>query len=107
MEKKAVQTGKKKPEKAGKNIVGARGRIFYGVVSKIFDKRAVIEFQRTVRIPKYERFTKKSTKLHARIPEGFNLKVGDYVKIRECRPLSKMIHFVVLEVLKNIEETVK
>ena len=43
------------------------------------------------------------TRLHARIPEGMQISVGDYVKIQECRPLSKIIHFVVLEVVKKVE----
>ena len=97
MENKAVQTAKK-----GKSeIVGTRGRVFQGIVSKKFDKRAVIEFERTLRIPKYERFEKRKTKLHARIPDGMEIKIGDYVKVRECRPLSKMIHFVVIEIVRK------
>ena len=88
----------------GKNkgkIVGTRGRTFQGGVTKIFEKRAVVEFERTVRIPKFERFAKKKTRLHARVPEGMEIKVGDLVKVRECRPLSKIIHFVVTGVVKS------
>jgi len=52
---------------------------------------------------KYERYYKSRTKIHARLPfcmEG-DLKLGDKIKIQECRPLSKRIHFVVIEKLKN------
>ena len=84
-------------------IVGTRGRTFRGIVTKKFDTRVVIEFERTVRIPKYERFAKKKTRLHARIPAEMNVHVGDLVKVRECRPLSKIIHFVVIDVLKEAE----
>ena len=103
MENKAVRTAKK--EKIF--VVGTRGRIFEGIVTKKFDKRVVIEFERTVRVPKYERFAKKKTKLHARIFENQNVKVGDNVRVGECRPLSKMINFIVIDVLKSSEENKK
>ncbi|MDP4039623.1 MAG: 30S ribosomal protein S17 [Candidatus Pacearchaeota archaeon] len=93
-----------KEEKKRETVVGTRGRIFAGKVVKKFDKRVAIEFERTIRIPKYERFSKRKTRLHARIPENMEISVGDYVKVRECRPLSKMIHFVVIEVLENTEK---
>ena len=82
-------------------VVGTRGRIFYGNVIKKFPNRIVIEFDRSVYITKYERFMKKKTKLHARIPQGMEVEVGDYVKVQECRPLSKIIHFIALEVVKG------
>lgn len=88
-EEKTRKTTKKK------NVVGTRGRVFKGKVIKKFDTRVVIEFERTLYVKKYERFTKKKTKLHARLPEGMKIEVGDYIKIRECRPLSKIIHFMV------------
>jgi ribosomal protein S17 len=31
------------------------------------------------------------------------INVGDTVKVRECRPLSKIIHFVVIDVLEGKE----
>jgi small subunit ribosomal protein S17 len=101
----AAKKTEMKEEKKTEKIVGTRGRIFQGTVTKKFDRRVVLEFDRTVYVPKYERFTRKKTRLHARVPLGLNVDVGDYVKVQECRPLSKIIHFVVLEVLKrNVEE---
>ncbi len=85
-----------------KSLVGARGRIFQGYVIKKFLKRAVIEFERTVYVHKYERYFKKKTRLHARLPDKIDINVGDYVKIQECRPLSKIIHFIVIEKIKSI-----
>ena len=99
-----VEKTKQKIEKKRKEkIVGTRGRTFQGLVTKKFEKRVAIEFERTVRIQKYERFAKKKTRLHARIPEGLEIKVGDLVKVRECRPLSKIVHFLVIEKLKEAE----
>lgn len=79
-----------------------RGRTFKGYVKKIVGKRAVIEFERLVYYPKYERYAKRKSKLHAHIPSCIMPKVniGSYVKVGECRPLSKITHFVMLEVIK-------
>jgi small subunit ribosomal protein S17 len=97
----------KKPKKVKgrkKNVVGTRGRIFEGYVAKRFPTRIVVEVERIVHVPKYERFYKKKSRLHARVPKGLEVTEGDYVKIQECRPLSKIIHFILLEVLKKVEE---
>lgn len=82
--------------------LSARGRVFKGIVKKIFDKRVVVEFEGVTYYPKYERFAKTKTRLHAHIPECLrnDLVVGDQVKVSECRPLSKIIHFVVMEKIK-------
>ena len=78
--------------------IGTRGRIFKGTVIKKFPKRVVIEFERTIYIKKYERYSKRKTKLHARLPDEMikEINIGDYIEIRECRPLSKIIHFIVV-----------
>ncbi len=104
-EKKAE--AQKEPTKAG--IVGTRGRFFYGTVTKKFENRAVVEFERTVKVHKYERFMRKKTRLHSRIPANLTVNVGDYVKVQECRPLSKLIHSVVLEIVRkfNVSEETK
>ncbi|MBU1136440.1 MAG: 30S ribosomal protein S17 [Nanoarchaeota archaeon] len=80
-----------------------RGRIFKGYVIKKFEKRIVIEFERINYVRKYERYEKRKTKLHARLPECMKeeVNVGDYVMIQECRPLSKIIHFAFLKKIKN------
>ena len=58
----------------------------------------MIEFERMIYIKKYERYAKSKTKVHARLPTCMEkeIKMGDLVKIQECRPLSKIIHFVVI-----------
>ena len=108
-EKKQAKEKEKKEEKT-KGLVGAiatRGRAFQGYVTKKFEKRAVIEFERTVYVKKYERFAKKKTRLHARITNNLNINVGDYVEVKECRPLSKIIHFVVIKVLRMKDDKSK
>lgn len=102
----------KKTEKR-KNIAGAvcndrdcpihgglktRGKIFEGLVTKKFPRRIAIEFERMIYVKKYERYAKSRTKIHARLPACMEneILVGDLIKIQECRPLSKIIHFAVL-----------
>lgn len=83
----------------------SRGRTFKGKVIKKFDKRVVIEFERMIYIRKYERYAKSRTKIHARLPVCMEkqINVGDYIKVQECRPLSKIIHFVVIKKIKDTE----
>ncbi|MAH06662.1 30S ribosomal protein S17 [Candidatus Pacearchaeota archaeon] len=79
--------------------ISLRGRSFKGTVIKKFPKRVVIEFERTFYVKKYERYAKKKTKLHARLPDCMSkeIDIGDYIEIKECRPISKIIHFVVVD----------
>lgn len=98
----------KKLEKKEQNIacqIKSRGKTFEGKVIKKFDKRIVIEFERTVYISKYERYANSRTRIHARLPEHLEkeIKIGDLVKVQECRPLSKIIHSVVIEKIKDAE----
>ena len=77
----------------------ARGRIFEGKVIKKFPKRITIEFERMIYARKYERYSKSKTKIHARLPTCMEkeIQIDDLVKVQECRPLSKIIHFVVTD----------
>ncbi|HED06058.1 MAG TPA: 30S ribosomal protein S17 [Ignavibacteria bacterium] len=80
-----------------------RGRIFEGIVTKKLHKRIAIEFERMTYVRKYERYKKSKTKIHARLPICMEdeVNVGDLIKIQECRPLSKIIHFVVIKNKEN------
>ena len=110
---KMEKTERKSQEKEEKKTAGAgckdrhcpvhgnlksRGRMFEGKVIKKLLKRVVIEFERMVYVSKYERYKKSRTKIHARLPDCMEdkINVGDMIKIQECRPLSKIVHFVVL-----------
>ena len=79
----------------------ARGKVFKGIVISKHNKRIAIEFERMIYIRKYERYAKTKTKIHARLPKCMekSVNIGDFIKIKECRPLSKIIHFVVIETI--------
>ena len=82
-----------------------RGKTFKGTVISKNTKRIAIEFERMVYIRKYERYAKSKTKVHARLPTCMekDVQIGDLVKIQECRPLSKIIHFVYVGQIKEGE----
>lgn len=86
--------------------ISTRGRIFQGRVVRKFPSRIAIEFERTVFIAKYERFLKKKTRIHSRLPAQLanSIEIGDVVRVQECRPLSKLIHSIVIEKVSNSEE---
>lgn len=100
----AEKTTKTKKEKKIVNTVPTRGRIFEGVVIKKFATRVVIGLERTSYVHKYERFFKKRSKIHARLPLGMDVQLGDLIRVQECRPLSKIIHAVVISKVRSSEE---
>ncbi len=68
------------------------------VVSDKMQKTIVVVIERTVKHPKYGKIMKRRTKLHAH-DENQVCKIGNTVKIRESRPLSKMKCWVLVEVI--------
>jgi small subunit ribosomal protein S17 len=52
-------------------------------------------------VRKYNRYEKRSSRIHAHNPPCIQAKTGDTVKIAECRPLSKTTSFVVVEVQQS------
>ena len=83
-----------------------RGRIIEGEVVKKLQGKVTIQFERMMKLPKYERYEKRRTKIHARLPECMenDVDVGDRISIGETRPVSKTIHFVVNKVIKKKEK---
>ncbi|MEK6825204.1 MAG: 30S ribosomal protein S17 [Nanoarchaeota archaeon] len=90
-------------EHVSQQTISTRGRIFEGKVTKKFPTRVVVESERTVYVKKYERFYKKKSRIHARLPQGMDVHIGDLVHIQECRPLSKIIHAIVVKKIKSAQ----
>lgn len=75
------------------------GRTMVGkVISDKMNKTIVVQVERTVKHPKYGKIMKRRTKLHAH-DENQVCKIGNTVKIRESRPISKMKSWVLVEVI--------
>jgi small subunit ribosomal protein S17 len=80
--------------------LSTRGRTFDGVVvSDKMHSTVVVRRDYVQYVPKFERYKKASSQVPAHNPECIGAKVGDRVRISECRPLSKTKNFVVVEVL--------
>ncbi len=70
------------------------------VVSDKTHKTRTVMVERRVRHPLYGKFIRRSTRLYVH-DEGNESQVGDTVRIRECRPLSKLKRFALVEVLSR------
>ncbi len=78
--------------------LSVRGRAFEGVV--VSDKMLhgiTVELQGMQHVSKYDRYERRTSKFHAHNPVCISAKVGDKVKIMECRRLSKTKSFVVVQ----------
>ena len=68
------------------------------VVSDRGDKTIVVRVQRRIRHSLYKKVITKYNKFHAHDPEN-TAKMGDQVRIRECRPISKLKRWELVEVM--------
>lgn len=90
----------------GTDKLRMRGRIFEGDVIRKLPGRVTIQFERMIAIPKYERYEKRKTKIHARLPDCMNeIKVGDRIQVSETRTISKTIHAVVSKLVRKADES--
>ncbi len=71
------------------------------VVSDKMTKTVTVLIQRQVKHPTYNKYIRRSTKVHAHDAEGA-CREGDLVRIAECRPLSKTKNWQVVEVLERV-----
>lgn len=70
------------------------------VLSDKMDKTIVVGVVRRVPHPKFRKIVKKTTKLYASDDAG-EAKIGDRVRVMECRPLSKLKRWRLIEILKH------
>jgi small subunit ribosomal protein S17 len=70
------------------------------VISDKMDKTITVKIERQVKHPKYGKFIKRSTKVHAH-DEANECKMGDTVTVAECRPLSKSKSWQLVEVVEK------
>jgi len=78
--------------------LAVRGQVLEGTVaSTAMDKTVVVEREYDVKVPKYDRYMKRRSRIPAHAPECMSMEVGDTVRIAETRPLSKTKSHVVVE----------
>ena len=89
--------------------VSRRNEKVGNVVSTAMQKTIVVEVEMRKAHPKYKRTVRSSKKFYAH-DEQNSARVGDVVRIRECRPLSKLKRWSLEEIvrrstLSQIEDT--
>jgi len=70
------------------------------VTSNKMDKTVVVTVERVTRHPLYGKVVRRNRKYKAH-DEGNTCQMGDVVRIRECRPISKDKKFFVEEILQR------
>jgi len=76
---------------SSKTIVGK-------VVSNSLDKGVLVELERLIKHPVYGKFVKRTTKILVHDPDN-SCNVGDFISIREIKPVSKRKSWQVVEIL--------
>ncbi|RZD43114.1 MAG: 30S ribosomal protein S17 [Thaumarchaeota archaeon] len=96
LKKKPVENENNNPFNGSLSI---RGKIFEGIVINAKAKgTVVIERESLIEFSKFKRFGRSKNKIHAHVPSNLDIQEGDYVVAAECRPISKSVSFVVIEV---------
>ena len=86
------------------NKTETMARILTGtVVSDKMNDTIVVLVERRVKHPKYGKFIRRSTKIHAHDKENQCL-IGDVVTIKECRPISKTKSWTLVDVKEKAEK---
>jgi small subunit ribosomal protein S17 len=82
------------------HIKGIKNEKIGSVVSNKMAKTIVVEVTRRVPHPGYKRIISKRKKFYAHDPQE-TAKVGDVVRIIECRPMSKLKRWELGEVIRK------
>ena len=69
------------------------------VTSDARDKSCKVEIQFSVKHPKYGKYIRRRTLIHAHDAKN-EVKLGDKVEIAECRPISKTKSWVVTRIVE-------
>ncbi|MGD8207151.1 MAG: 30S ribosomal protein S17 [Thiohalocapsa sp.] len=70
------------------------------VISSAMEKSITLLVERRVKHPLYGKFMRRSTKLHAH-DENNECNVGDWVRVEQCRPLSKTKCWRLVEIIEK------
>ena len=95
-----AQAAPEQNEQAAGETRGKRKLLWGIVVSNKMDKTLVVQVDRKVRHPVYEKFVSRRTKYYAHDEKG-EAKVGDTVEITQTRPLSKLKRYRLLRILQK------
>jgi small subunit ribosomal protein S17 len=89
-------------EKQALNEGRERRAVKGSVVSARMDKSITVLTVRQYKHPLYKKYIRRSTKLHAH-DEDNKCKEGDTVLIEQCRPISKIKSWRLIEIVKRAD----
>jgi len=72
------------------------------VIADSTEKTIKVEIEGIVQHPRYKKYIKRHTRFLVHDPEEI-CKIGDFVRIEECRPISKTKKWIVREVVKTAD----
>ncbi len=72
------------------------------VVSNKMDKTITVAVERRMQHPLYKKLIRRTRRFHAH-DESNTCNIGDTVRIRESRPLSKLKRWRLVEVVKQVD----
>ena len=93
---KIIENEKNNPFNGSLSI---RGKLFEGTVINAKAKvTVVIQKELPIYFKKFKRYGRSKNTIHAHVPSNINVEEGDHVIAAECRPISKSVSFVIVEV---------
>ena len=86
-----------------KNNINNTGKTFIGQVkSDKMSDTIVVSLEYTSRHPIYKKIVSKNKNIYSK--NNLSAKIGDIVKVRETRPVSKLKRFTTVEIIKKAVE---
>jgi len=83
-----------------KNKTNNTGKTFMGqVISDKMSDTIVVSLEYTSRHPIYKKIVTKNKNIYS--TNNLSAKIGDIVKVRETRPVSKLKRFTTVEIIKK------
>ncbi len=87
-----------------KNKTNKTGKTFIGqVISNKMSDTIVISLEYTSRHPMYKKIITKNKNIYSN--NNLSAQIGDIVKVRETRPISKLKRFTTVEIIKKASPT--
>lgn len=79
--------------------LSVRGRLFDGKVTSDKSRQTItLQKESPMYFSKFKRYARSKNTIHAHVPECIDVEAGDHVLTAECRPISKSVSYVVVEV---------
>ncbi|MCV0430014.1 30S ribosomal protein S17 [Nitrosopumilus sp.] len=76
-----------------------RGKLFDGKVTGSKARQTItLQKDAPIYFNKFKRYARGTSTIHAHVPACLDVETGDHVLTAECRPISKSVSYVVVEV---------